>query len=235
MGKHPLDKRLCCVAEQVRPGSIPVDIGTDHALLPIELVSSGYCPRAIASDIRPGPAARARRAVEDCGLSDRIDVRLGGGLSVIQPQEADDIVIAGMGGETIVSILSDSPWVASPDYRLILQPMSRPEFLRRWLRVTGFVLEEEPAVRDAGRLYTVLRVRFSPEEKQPPAGSLRTPEGFTPEDYRGAVPMTDTGRAYLLRQQDRLLRRARGLRESQRGSGAEEARMLEAVAGRILV
>lgn len=84
--------------------------------------------------------------------------------------------------------------MASPRYRLILQPMSRPEFLRRWLRDTGFVLEEEPAVRDAERLYTVLRVRFSPGEKQPSASSLRTPEGFTPEDYRGAVPMTDTGR-----------------------------------------
>lgn len=97
MGKHSLDKRLCCASEQVRPGSVLADIGTDHALLPIELVSSGHCPRAIASDIRPGPAARARQAVEDNGLSDKIDVRLGGGLSVIRPQEADDIVIGRYG------------------------------------------------------------------------------------------------------------------------------------------
>ncbi len=231
MQGETLDRRLQCAARQVRMGSRLADIGTDHALLPVALVRSGVCPYAVASDIRTGPAERARRAVEEARLADRIEVRLGPGLSVLQPEEADDLVIAGMGGETIVSILGEAPWIRSSHFRLILQPMSRPEVLRRWLHRAGFLLEAEPAVEDGGHLYSILRAHYEPEAVPAAEEGPLTPEGFSVMDFRGAIQGdTPEGRAYLRHQQDRLLRRAQGLREARDSRKVLEARQLEAVA-----
>lgn len=231
MQGETLDRRLQCAARQVRMGSRLADIGTDHALLPVALVRSGVCPYAVASDIRTDPAELARRAVEEAQLADRIEVRLGPGLSVLQPEEADDLVIAGMGGETIVSILGEAPWIRSSHFRLILQPMSRPEVLRRWLHRAGFLLEAEPAVEDGGHLYSILRAHYEPEAVPAAEEGPLTPEGFSVMDFRGAIQGdTPEGRAYLRHQQDRLLRRAQGLREARDSRKVLEARQLEAVA-----
>lgn len=169
-----LDDRLRCAAALVRPGSRVADIGTDHAYLPLYLVEQGICPAAIASDIRPGPAAIARRNVEAAGLSGRIDVRLGDGLSSISPDEVDDILIAGMGGETIAAILQAAGWVKHSHYRLVLQPMTRPEQLRRWLLTNGFSLRTERMVRDGRHLYTIMAA-----------------------DYTGAAAVTDEAAYYI--------------------------------------
>ena len=130
-----LDARLSAVAALVREGRRVADIGTDHALLPVWLVRTGRCPAAVASDIRQGPAAAARRQVEKAALSDRISVRVGDGLAPLAPGEAEDIVIAGMGGETVAEILAAAPWVRNKAYHLVLQPMSKPEKLRQFLWV----------------------------------------------------------------------------------------------------
>ena len=224
-----LDSRLSCAAALVRQGSRLADVGTDHALLPAALVEGGVCPSAIASDIRPGPAERARMTVESTGLSGRIQVRLGGGLSVLSPGEADDIVIAGMGGENIASILEEDPWVKNERYHLILQPMSRPEILRRFLRENGFSLLREPAVRDGKRLYTVLLAVYDP------AASVPGAPGEDVRDYVGKVDPSDReGAAYLKRQAGRLLKQAAGLEQSERMAGREQAVRLRELAAAIL-
>ncbi len=161
-----LDRRLQTVADLVRDGSRVADIGTDHALLPCALVSAGRCPCAIASDIRVGPTEAARKTVKAAGLETSVSVRLGSGLQTVSPDEADDIVIAGMGGETIAEILSDASWIKDEHYRLILQPMTRPERLRRFLFDNGFSTETETVVKDGRRHYTVLCVRYTGAVRQ---------------------------------------------------------------------
>lgn len=156
-----LDRRLQAVAALVRDGSRVADIGTDHALLPCALVAAGRCPSAIASDIRVGPTEAAQRTVAATGLERAVSVRLGGGLQTVSPDEVDDIVIAGMGGETIASILQDTPWTKDPHYRLVLQPMTRPERLRRFLYDNGYEIQTETIVKDGRHLYTVLCVAYS--------------------------------------------------------------------------
>lgn len=189
-----LDARLQTVASLVRQGSRLADIGTDHALLPCTLVAEGRCPSAIASDIRPGPAAAASRSVETAGLSERIEVRLGDGLTTVQAHEVDDIAIAGMGGETIAAILSAAPWTKNEHYRLILQPMTRAERLRRFLFETGFSIQEERVISDGRHCYTVLCASY-------------TGRAFAPDEalcYVGKLPMSE-GAAYL----ERVCRRLR--------------------------
>ena len=156
-----LDSRLRLAADFVRPDSRVADIGTDHAHLPVTLVREGRCPSAIASDIRRGPTDNARQNVEQAGLGDVIAVRLGDGLQTVSADEVDDIVIAGMGGETIAAILEDAPWVRNERYRLILQPMTRAERLRAYLFATGFAIDEERVTCVGGHWYTVLCVRYT--------------------------------------------------------------------------
>ncbi len=156
-----LDKRLSAVAALVRRGSRLADIGTDHAYLPAYLVQTGVCPSAIASDIGAGPLEAARHTVTANSLTNEIALRLGDGLSTVSAEEVDDIAIAGMGGETIAAILEAAPFVKDRRLRLILQPMTRAEDLRRWLLHNGFSVLEEHLIRDGRHLYPVLAAEYT--------------------------------------------------------------------------
>ena len=131
------------------------DIGTDHGYLVIRLLQDGIVSGAVAADIRPGPLSRARENVREAG-AEGVSFRLCDGLAGISPEEADTIVIAGMGGETIAGILDRAPWTKM-DKQLLLQPMSRAEILRKFLAENGYRILEERIVEDAGKLYSVLR------------------------------------------------------------------------------
>ncbi len=156
-----LDERLSAVAALVRPGSRLADIGTDHAYLPVYLIQAGICLSAIASDIGAGPLEAARRTVMENGLTSKIALRLGDGLSTVSADEIDDIAIAGMGGETIAAILEAAPWVKAHRMRLILQPMTRAEDLRRWLLSNGFAVLEEHLIIDGRHLYPVMAAAYT--------------------------------------------------------------------------
>lgn len=190
-----LDSRLRLAADLVRDGSRVADIGTDHAHLPVALVSEGRCPSAIASDVRHGPAENARLNIAQAGLESAITVRLGDGLHTVLPDEVDDIVIAGMGGETIAAILAEAPWIKEPRYRLILQPMTRAEKLRAYLFAEGFTLQEERVARSGRHWYTVLCVQYT-------GAVTAATEALC---YVGRVPLP-AGDGYLQVVETRLLR-----------------------------
>lgn len=217
-GMKELTARLAAVAARVRPGSRVADIGTDHALLPVWLLQSGRCPAAIASDIGEGPADAARRTVSEAGLAARIPVRVGDGLSPILPDEVDDVVIAGMGGETIAEILHAAPWVRDVRYRLVLQPMSKPERLRRFLYEGGFAIEEEVVAAEGERLYAVMVCRFTGEVRTASLGDCLI----------GAIPHTTEGEAYLKKQGGRISDKLSGLPKTPQN--AAERAELEAAA-----
>lgn len=156
-----LDNRLKLCAEMVGGSGCVCDVGTDHALLAAELITSGRCSRVIASDIKEGPLESARRTVEKYGIEDKVELILSDGLANVPLDGVSDIVIAGMGGETIADIIDDCPALHDPDIRLILQPMTKADELRRKLYSGGFTIENERAAADAGRLYTVICARWS--------------------------------------------------------------------------
>ncbi len=159
MRRPELSPRLRMVGELVPPGARLADVGTDHAYLPAALILEGKIPWAIAADLRRGPLDRARATVREYALTGKIAFRLCDGLAGIRPDEADAVVIAGMGGETIAAILSAAPWVREKNMPLILQPMSSFPDLREWLDRNGFSIEEERLAREGDVLYTALLVR----------------------------------------------------------------------------
>ena len=158
------DERLRLCAGFVRDGAKLADIGTDHAHLPVWLCQTGKCPSAVAADINPEPLKRGALTVAEAGLSDRIKTRLSDGLSEICSDEADDIVIAGMGGELIAKILGDSELSREPEKRFILQPMTKSEALIKWLCDNGFEIIGQDCCVAAGKCYTVILARYCGEK-----------------------------------------------------------------------
>ena len=144
------------MAACIRQGSVVADIGTDHAYLPVWAVTSGRSPTAVASDIREGPAKRAAATIEKYGVGGLVRVVVAPGLSGIDLEEVDDVVIAGMGGETILSILEASP---PADY-LILQPQTDLPAVRRYLAGRGYTFEER-AVVEGNKVYHIFMARFT--------------------------------------------------------------------------
>lgn len=151
-----LDGRLRSIAALVLPGGCAADIGTDHGLLPVYVVEEGLCAQAIAADKNAGPLEAARSLVENRGLAARVSLRLGDGLSVLRPGEADTIILAGMGGMLIRSLLEREPAVAAGARRLVLQPQTDADLVRYYLRDQGWRIVGEDLVQEGNQFYQVI-------------------------------------------------------------------------------
>lgn len=160
-----INRRLLAVSGFVRQGSVLADVGTDHAYLPVYLVSKGICKRAIASDINKGPIRRAEQNIAEAGLSSRIETRLTDGLTGLDGMGITDIAICGMGGELIAKIIEDAPFTASVNVRLILQPMTKADSLRSFLLSHGYEIKGEALVRD-DRIYQVICAEYTGENTE---------------------------------------------------------------------
>lgn len=204
-----LDARLDLCARLVRPGKNLCDVGADHGYLSIWLLRTGKTPRALATDLRAGPLAAAAKNAARYGVEDRLALRLTDGLDGVSPEDAEDFVLAGMGGETILEIIARAPWLRDDRYRLVLQPMSSADSLRVGLRQLGFALLEEQAVLDSGRPYTAFSAGF--------AGKLPEPDALYP--YLGRLaPAGDAARLYA----EKTLRDLYGrLQGAERGRGPQ--------------
>ena len=136
-----------------------LDVGSDHAYLPIDLVERGQIKSAIAGEVVEGPYQSAVKNVEVHGLKEKIQVRLANGLAAFE--EADQvsiITIAGMGGRLIATILEEGLDKLANVERLILQPNNREDDLRIWLQEHGFQIVAESILEEAGKFYEILVV-----------------------------------------------------------------------------
>lgn len=163
-----LTARLQSVADQVPQNAAFADIGTDHAYLPVWLLLNGRIRHAIAADLREGPLNSARETAAQYGVSDQVSFRLCNGLADIAANEVDTIAIAGMGGETIASILDAAPWTKEGKL-LLLQPMTSFPDLRLWLQKNGYNIEKETITKEGRRLYSCLTVRAGYMDELTPA------------------------------------------------------------------
>lgn len=157
-----LSNRLKTIASFVPEGSKVADIGTDHGYIPIHLVQEGKAKHAIAMDVRTGPLLRAKSHIAQAGLSDVIEVRLSDGLLKLNKDEADCVVIAGMGGELMIHILEEGRalWDNIPNW--VLSPQSELHKMRRFLMEQAFFVEQETMIKEDGKYYVVMRAVRTP-------------------------------------------------------------------------
>ncbi|MCM1381009.1 MAG: tRNA (adenine(22)-N(1))-methyltransferase TrmK, partial [Muribaculaceae bacterium] len=202
-----LDKRLKLCADTVK-GKRVCDVGTDHAYLIAELLSSGKCETAVAADVNEKPLAAARANLERAGVLDRAEIILSDGLKNVPQKGITDIVIAGMGGELIAKILSECNWLDGVN--LILQPMTKSGYLMRFLWENGFEILKRQAVCEGKFCYTVINA----VQSEKPLHHSEIPPLF---EYIGGLDLSDpNSKEYARRQAESLYTSGKALRCSGR-------------------
>lgn len=160
--KLPISERLLACCNFVCKGDRVADIGCDHGYLGIHLLTNGIAASMIESDVAPGPLESARRNAKKYSVESAMTFCLSDGVKDI-PRDFDTLVCAGMGGDTMVHILTDAPWLQDEKYRLILQCQSKTPLLRRYLSENGWRITEESVLKEGKFLYTVMQVTYEPE------------------------------------------------------------------------
>ncbi len=161
---YELSGRMEMVVEAVKtltpiygsPMDCVADIGCDHAFVAMNLVQTGICKRAIASDVRSGPLIIATQNISKEGMEDRVEPRLSNGFENIQPGEADVAVIAGMGGRLICDILGAAQAHMQAGVGLVLSPHAESEIVRRFMLSNNYTITDEMMVIDAGKYYNII-------------------------------------------------------------------------------
>ncbi|MCL2663938.1 MAG: class I SAM-dependent methyltransferase [Oscillospiraceae bacterium] len=155
-----LSNRLRALTELIDIGAAVADIGADHGYLSIYLAQSRRATRIIATDISIGSLSAARRFANDYDVTESITFMVTPGLDGITAADVDTVVIAGIGGETMLQILENAPWTKSETVKLILQPQSKIDLLCRFLYNNGYNIRETRSVVDKGKSYSIIVVRM---------------------------------------------------------------------------
>lgn len=211
-----IDKRLETCAMMVKGNGIVCDIGTDHAYLPVYLIENKICKKAIAADVSEGPLKFALSTVSRYRMDSDISLVRSDGIENIDLHGVSDIVIAGMGGETIAHILENEK-SRSCKMNFVLQPMSKAGYLRRWLYKNGFEITEEKAVVDDRFIYTVINAVYT-------GVSIRLSR--TAEVIGKVSTENEDGRRYCEDQYKKMMNIATGLSKAGKQSDSEQYRLI---------
>jgi tRNA (adenine22-N1)-methyltransferase len=205
-----LSRRLETIASFVPEGSAVADIGTDHGYIPIHLVQEGKAKHAIAMDVRKGPLLRAQAHIHEAGLEAHVEVRLSDGLLNLEQNEADCVVIAGMGGELIIHILEEGRglWEGIPHW--VLSPHSELDKVRRFLEEQEFFIERETMIREEGKFYTVMGINRTNKAGEKDEREISYRYGRSLLESKDPVL-----KEYLKKEEEQLEQIIRGLSESQ--------------------
>ena len=195
--KINLSVRMKMIVGLVPEGVTVADIGTDHGYVASYLVKEKKYKKAIATDVNEGPIKKAQKNIDALKLSDKIETRLGDGLDVLEDGEVDTVVIAGMGGMLICKMLSEAAEKLTKIDKLILQPQSDIEEVRRHVHKLGFKIERESICMEDGKFYIAIRAVHG--EEDPP---------YSDTEYRFSRILSEEGgtifRSYMRMMTDKM-------------------------------
>ncbi len=157
-----LSERLRLIASMVPQGKSVCDVGTDHGYLPAALCLSGKYKNVTATDIREKPLENARKNLKKLGVKG-VKLILCDGLQKVNEEDAETVIIAGIGGDVISGIIDRCPFKEKSVF--ILQPMTAAPVLREYLAKNGFFAEEEVAVTEKRKIYSVMLYRFDGKKR----------------------------------------------------------------------
>ena len=159
MNAMELSKRLQAVADLVSEGQIVADVGTDHGYIPIYLLETKKCEKAIAMDINKGPLLRAKEHIAEHGLNQKIQVKLSDGVKALSAGECDCVVVAGMGGALAVKIMEEGREIFKSPREFVLQPQSELAKVRQYLWENEYCVIAEDMVLEDGKFYPMMKVK----------------------------------------------------------------------------
>ncbi|MBQ6809088.1 MAG: SAM-dependent methyltransferase [Clostridia bacterium] len=198
-----LSPRLKTVSDAVGKCNILADVGTDHGYIPVYMLEEGLCNKAYASDINEGPLSRAEEFIKEKGLSHKCETILCNGLENV-PRDYDALVIAGMGGETIASIIdANSP---PENAKLVLQPMTEEQTLRKYLYTHGYKITDETGISEPGHVYVVITAQKGITESFSLKDLIASPAFCSKK--------SEDGRAYIMKNIKKVTKVLDGLKRS---------------------
>ena len=150
-----INARLKKIGDLVEANSFCLDVGCDHALLDIYLVHRNKNIKAVASDIAEGPLEQAKKNIKRERLNDKIETRLGNGLSTYT-EEIDTVIISGMGGRNIIGICKENLKVLKKIKTLIISPNNYQIDVKKFLTSNGFYIDNEEFVKDNNFIYQII-------------------------------------------------------------------------------
>ena len=183
-----LSNRLLACCSFIKQGQTVADIGCDHGYLGIYLLLKGIAKKIIAADINRQPLDSAYVNAYKYCVKDMMTFCLSDGARSI-PHEFDTLVCAGMGADTIISILEGVPWLKADRYHLVLQCQSRRPELRKYLNKNGWTISREILAKDGKFVYPVMAVNYcsaaplSPAECHISPALLASNDPLLPEFY----------------------------------------------------
>lgn len=148
--------RLQTIASFVEPGATVIDIGCDHALLPLFLVQQNQVKKAIAADISGEALKQAQRNIKRAQLEKQIELRQGDGLAVLKANEVTTIIISGLGYNKIINILKGEQYKFKGVNQIIIQTNTKPVVIRKYLSKIGFYIEQEAIICEKGIYYLII-------------------------------------------------------------------------------
>jgi len=150
-----LSLRLSAIYEMV-PYAITADIGSDHGKLMIALFNDGRIPKGYAVENKKGPYSRLVEALKEAHIEDDIIPLFSDGISELPPC-VSTIVLAGMGGETIIKILSSHLENLKRVQTIIVDAHTSTPKLRKYISDLGFTIADERMVREDGVYYEIIK------------------------------------------------------------------------------
>lgn len=155
--------RLEAIADMVQEGTVPADIGTDHAYVPLMLVQSGKAEKAYACDIAEGPLLSAERSIRMKGLDGSVIPVLSDGFENV-PDDADAAVITGMGCTNAIRILEEGSGRLESMKQIVVSVHNHTDSLRRWISDRGCTILDEDFVVEKGHGYVLISFCTKPHE-----------------------------------------------------------------------
>lgn len=181
MNDLKLSKRLKQAADWIKPGGTVADIGTDHGYLPVYIAKNNISDNIIAMDLRAKPLEKARENIKCFGVCGKIQLRLSDGMEKLKPGEADTVIICGMGGRLMRSILENGRDRITENTQLILSPQSELRDFREFLVQAGYETLKETMLFEDGQFYVIMECVLRE------GGSLkRTDDGRQTEEGQAA-------------------------------------------------
>ena len=211
-----LSKRLMAVAALVTPGNRIADVGTDHGYIPIYLVQQGNVAQAIAMDVKEGPLMCAEEHIAREGLCGYIKTKKSDGVKALEPGEVDSVIIAGMGGDLVMKILSEGRQVCTAAKEIILQPQSELEKVRHFIYDNGYHITKEDMVLEDGKYYPMMRIASGRDEKKYPPAYFRYGGFLIQESHPVLCQFLDREEEQLFKIKVQLEQQGDGTRVEQR-------------------
>lgn len=151
-------KRLIEISKSVKKGSSLIDVGCDHGYIAKMLLDSGTIDKVIESDISEKSLEKAQLLLSGDKYKDKIKFIVSDGLVNIDSKGYDTLLIAGMGEETIVSILSKSLDKARCFSSIIIQAMGEGSNIRKYFKENDFFIKKERLFIEKEKYYRLYEV-----------------------------------------------------------------------------